>query len=62
MNEFMKNQCREMQNTLEVFKQSLKVCAIQDDGVITKSEQKELDKINKAVDELSKTLTRAMKG
>ena len=58
MNPYMDMQAKNMIQVLENFKNGMKFAATKDDGKIDKEEQKQLDKINKAVDNLIKELKR----
>lgn len=51
-NRFIKSQCENMIIMLGTFKQSCEMAAKQDDGAVSKEEEKDLKKINKAVDNL----------
>lgn len=48
MNTFLKSQCRNMIIMIDTFEQACKMAVIQDDGNISKDEQKALKKINDA--------------
>lgn len=58
MNTYMDMQAKNMIQMLENFKTGLKMAAIRNDGKIDKAEQKTLDRINKATDNLIKELKR----
>lgn len=56
MNSYMDMQAKNMIQMLESFKMGMRYAAQKDDGRIDAAEQKKLDKINKAVDNLIKEL------
>lgn len=61
MNTYIKAQVLNMQQLLRTFDQACKLAAIQDDGVMTKAEEKQLAKIYAASAAFSKELEKAMK-
>lgn len=61
MNQFMKTQINQMLSSVQIFQQSLQLAAIKDDGVISKEEAKELEKIKKASLQFEKELKKIMK-
>lgn len=61
MNTYIKAQVLNMQQLLRTFDQACKLAAIQDDGVMTKAEEKQLAKIAAASAAFSKELEKAMK-
>lgn len=58
MNAYMDMQAKNMIQVIENFKNGLQFAATKDDGKIDKAEQKQLDRINKAADNLIKELKR----
>lgn len=56
MNAYMDMQAKNMIQVIENFKSGLRFAATKDDGKIDKAEQKQLDRINKAADNLIKEL------
>ncbi len=61
MNTYIKAQILNMQQLLKTFDQACKLAAIQDDGVMTKAEEKQLAKIQAASDKFRKELEASMK-
>lgn len=56
MNQFIKTQITNLLLSLKNFEDSLKIAALEDDGQISKDEQKILDKVHKATLKYSKEL------
>ena len=56
MNSFLRAQIDNMINTLKVFETGCELAAKQDDGVVDKNEEKQLQKLRKATAEYIKTL------
>lgn len=56
-NTFIKNQIANMLNTLDVFENSCKLAAEQDDGVVDKDETAVLKTLHKATEEYKKKLS-----
>lgn len=61
MNTYIKAQVLNMQQLLRTFDAACKLAAIQDDGVLTKAEEKQLAKITAASAAFAKELEKAMK-
>ena len=55
-NKFLKGQIMNMINVLDSFENGCKLAAMQDDGVVTKSEEAILDFLNTATEEYRKKL------
>lgn len=60
MNMFIENQCRNMIQSIQVFKQSCEFAAKRDDGKISKDEAKTVSGISKAADSFTKELERLL--
>ena len=60
MNQFIAGQCRNMLNTVNLFKQSCEMAAKRDDGKISKDEEKTLSRIKKATDSFTKEIERIL--
>lgn len=61
MNLFIENQCRNMIQSIQVFKQSCEFAAKRDDGKVSKDEEKTLKQITKASDEFTKEIEKILK-
>lgn len=61
MNQFIAGQCRNMLNTVNLFKQSCEMAAKRDDGKISKDEARTLSRITKAADSFTKELEALLK-
>lgn len=59
MNSYMKSQIETMISSLNLFMESLKMSALQDDGIISKEEDKSLRKLRKATEKYKGELERA---
>lgn len=60
MNPFIKKQCQNMELSLTTFLQSCKVAALQDDGMISKEEEKLLKRLEKASEKFRAEIQKAM--
>ncbi|MCR4893592.1 MAG: hypothetical protein K5911_02525 [Eubacteriales bacterium] len=58
-NQFIKMQCENMITMIETFQKSCDMAATQDDGKISKDEEKFLKKMNKAADSFIDILRKA---
>lgn len=58
MNQFIRAQCRNMDSYLTAFLQSCRTAALQDDGVITKEEEKTLKRLEKSSEKFRAELHR----
>lgn len=58
-NQFIKMQCENMITMIATFRQSCEMAASQDDGKISKDEEKFLKKMNKAADQFIDILKKA---
>lgn len=56
MNIFIKSQITNMLNMTDTFKNSCKLAALQDDGVMSKEEEKQIKEIIEATDKFQKAL------
>ena len=61
MNQFIAGQCKNMIQSIALFKQSCEFAAKRDDGQISKDEAKTVAKINKAADSFVKELEKLLK-
>lgn len=61
MNQFIAGQCRNMIQSITLFKQSCEFAAKRDDGQISKDERKTISKINSAADAFTKELEKLIK-
>ena len=60
MNPFIKKQCKNMELSLTTFLQSCKVAALQDDGMISKEEEKLLKRLEKASEKFRAEIQKVM--
>ena len=60
MNAFMKGQIVNIISMVKVFKNSCKMAASKDDGVMSREEEKQMKKINEAADRFIKELEKVM--
>lgn len=60
-NRYMKAQCRNMISVIAVFSQACELAALEDDGVRSKTEERELRKIRAAAERFRGKLVRVMK-
>ncbi len=60
MNQFIENQCKNMVQSIQIFKQSCEFAAKRDDGKISKDEEKTMARINKAADSFTKELQKIL--
>lgn len=60
MNAFMKGQIVNIISMVKVFKNSCKMAALKDDGVMNREEEKQMKKINEAADRFIKELEKVM--
>lgn len=58
-NQFIRMQCENMLTMIETFRQSCEMAARQDDGKVSKEEEKFLKKMNKAADQFADILRKA---
>ena len=58
MNEFIKSQCRNMVSSIDIFEQACELAAKEDDGAISKEEEKTLKRIYKAAKLFKEELNR----
>jgi len=55
-NKYITAQCRQMLRSIDAFKQTLEMAALEDDGVISKEEAKVIKRLNKAADALAREI------
>lgn len=60
-NRYMKAQCKNMISVIAVFSQACELAALEDDGVRSKTEERELRKIRAAAERFRGELARVMK-
>ena len=58
MNEFMKSQVNNALMSLKTLDKSIELAAVQDDGVMSKEEQKQVKRIRRAVRRFEKEMSR----
>ena len=58
MNEFMKSQVNNALISLKTLDKSIELAAVQDDGVMSKEEQKQVKRIRKAIRRFEKEMAR----
>ena len=58
MNEFMKSQVNNTLISLKTLDKSIELAAVQDDGVMSKEEQKQVKRIRKAICRFEKEMAR----
>ena len=58
MNEFMKSQVNNALISLKTLDKSIELAAVQDDGVMSKEEQKQVKRIRKAICRFEKEMAR----
>ena len=58
MNEFMKSQVNNALLSLKTLDKSIELAAVQDDGVMSKEEQKQVKRIRKAIRRFEKEMAR----
>ena len=60
MNEFMKSQVNNALISLKTLDKSIELAAVQDDGVMSKEEQKQVKRIRKAVRRFEKEMAKML--
>ena len=60
-NRYMKAQCRNMLSVIAAFSQACELAALEDDGIRSKTEERELRKIRAAAARFQEELARVMK-
>ena len=60
-NQYMQAQCKNMVTMVAAFSQACELAALEDDGVLSKSEKRELRKIQSAVQRFQGELQRVMR-
>ena len=60
MNQFIKAQCRNMDSYLSAFIQSCRVAALQDDGVVSKEEERILKRLDKACEKFRSEINKVV--
>ena len=58
MNEYIKTQCRNMSTVIAVFEQACELAAKEDDGMISRQEEKVLHRIKRAAKVFRRELSR----
>lgn len=61
MNRYIMSQCNTILASVKVFEQACKIAAMQDDGYISKDEEKQLTKISKACQRFTADIGKLMK-
>lgn len=61
MTNYIKSQCNTIITSVKVFEQSCQIAAMQDDGSISKDEEKKLKKISKASQQFITDIEKLMK-
>ena len=60
MNQFIKAQCRNMDSYLSAFMESCRAAALQDDGVVSKEEEKILKRLEKACEKFRSEINKVV--
>ena len=60
MNEFMKSQVNNALISLKTLDKSIELAAVQDDGVMSKEEQKQVKRIRKAIRRFEKAMAKML--